>query len=73
MESHSPCINQTRACRYHTRESHIHTHTCQNYYRVCRSQTMREKSHSACGNRTHNNRNNCNKTNLKAYGQYRIF
>jgi hypothetical protein len=31
------------ACRYQTRDCHIYTHTCQNYFRVW-------KPHSACGN-----------------------
>jgi hypothetical protein len=48
----SACINNTRACRYHTRESHIHTHTCQTYCRVRRKDTLRVKSHSACENLT---------------------
>jgi hypothetical protein len=49
---HSACINHTRARRYHTRESHIHTHACQNYSRVSGNLTLRVKSHSACDNRT---------------------
>jgi hypothetical protein len=48
----SKCINYTQACRYHTREYHIHPHTCQNYSRVCGNHTLRVKSHSACGSLT---------------------
>jgi hypothetical protein len=48
--NHNACINC--ACCYHSRECHIHTHKCQTYSRVCRKQTMRVKSHSACGNQS---------------------
>jgi hypothetical protein len=43
--------NHTLACRHHTPECNIHTHTYQNYSRVCVNQTLRIKSHFACGNR----------------------
>jgi hypothetical protein len=42
---HSACIN-------HTRECHIKSHTYQNYFRLRRNHTLREKSHSTCGNCT---------------------
>jgi hypothetical protein len=47
------CVyNFTCACRYQTRECQIHTHTCQNYFRVSGNYTLRVNSHSACGIRT---------------------
>jgi hypothetical protein len=49
---HSACINHTRAYRYHTRDCHILTHSCQNYSRVSRNLTLRVKSPCSCGNRT---------------------
>jgi nitrite reductase/ring-hydroxylating ferredoxin subunit len=52
VKSHSAFGNHTVACRYHTREFHIHTHTCQNYSCVSGNHTLHVKSYSACGNRT---------------------
>jgi hypothetical protein len=44
--------NHCFACPYHNRDYLIHTHTCQNYYRVSENYTLRVKSLSACDNRT---------------------
>jgi hypothetical protein len=39
-------------CRYHTRECHINTDTCQNYSRESGNCILHVKPHSACGNHT---------------------
>jgi hypothetical protein len=40
-KSHLACINSTQTCRNHIRECQIHTHTFQNYSRVCKNHTLR--------------------------------
>jgi hypothetical protein len=40
-KSHPACIKHTRSYRNQTRGCHIHTHTGQNYTRVCGNNTLR--------------------------------